>query len=50
MSEPEEAMDTGAVTTKEATQEIAEVEALESVGIILEVPKSPRTLSPKKDK
>ena len=37
MSAPEEAMDTGVVTT---TQEIAKVEALESVVVIVEVPKS----------
>jgi len=50
MLAPAEAMDTKVVTVEEAMQEIAVVEAPESVGIIVEVPKSPRTLRPKKDK
>ena len=50
MSAPEEAMDTGVVIAEEAAQEIAEVEALESGKIIVEVPKFLWTLRPKKDK
>ena len=38
------------MTAEEAVQEIAVVEALESTRIIVEVPKSPRTSRPKKDK
>lgn len=41
MSTLEEAMDTGIVIAKVAAQEIAEVEAPESIRIIIEVPKSP---------
>lgn len=37
-------------TLKEVAQEITVVEAPESVRVIVEVPKSPRTLRPKKDK
>ena len=50
MAALEEAMDTRVMTTEEAAQAMTEVEALESVGIVAEIPKSPRTLRPKKDK
>jgi len=50
MSALEEAMDIGVVTTEQIAEEIAEIEAIDSAGIISEVPKSPRTPRPKKDK
>jgi len=38
------------MTTEEAMHAITEVEAPESVRIVVEIPKSPCTLRPKKDK
>jgi len=38
---PEEAMDTRVMTAEEAVQAMMEMEALESLGIVAEIPKSP---------
>lgn len=50
MSSPIEAMDIEVMTTKDAAEKIVVVEAPESVGVIVVVPQSPRTLRLKKDK
>lgn len=50
MAAPKVAMGTGVMTAEEVEQVIMEVEVLESVGIVVEIPKSPHTPRPKNDK
>lgn len=50
MVAPKEVMDTGLMIDEEIEQAMIEMEALESVRIVTEIPKSLHTLRPKKDK
>jgi len=50
MAASEEAKEIREMTIEEATQAMTVEDALESTGIVIEIPKSPHTLRPKKDK
>lgn len=50
MAVPEEAIDTGAMTSEEAVQAMMLGEAPEDVEIVTEIPKSPHMLRTKKGK